>query len=619
MRKTWIMSAASMAALAAFGAASPALAQERTESATSDAPGDSTTRSRIAAGGTALGKLDPAGDTDWFSIRLRARQGYSISLSGEGADGAKLGDPMLRLLDSKGEEVATNDDGPNGLDSVLIFAPDRAGTYYIEARGFGEEATGAYRLSVESRDLPPDHASADARTRGRLAVGATVNGALAPASDKDWHRIELVAGQSYRFSLVSDDAAPNPLADPYLRVLNAAGEEQAADDDGGAGLNAYVEFTPTVTGRYFVEAGAFGESGEGAYRLSAAAGDIPADATTDASLSADGDYREGNLAPAGDSDWYRLDLAADQTVRVGLAAGGTSPVGDPYLVLHGPDGADLASDDDGGDGLNSRIEFTSTAAGTYFVEARGFGEDAEGGYVLSVTGGEIGGDAATSDSIEANGEGQSSRIYPGGDQDWYSINLVEGRPYRFNLTSEGDAPLPDPLLTLYNSEGQAVASDDDGGTGMNAYLSFTPVAGGTYYVAASSFNATETGGYHLRVADTDVPGSAETDEFLNAAEGDERETFIDTPGDLDFFGVDLEAGARYVITLSGVGDSPLTDPFLAVKSDTGEQVASDDDSGPGNDSRLVFRPTAAGRYLIQASGLGGSIGRYKIAIAREPR
>jgi Bacterial pre-peptidase C-terminal domain len=616
MRKTWIMGAASMAALAAFGAASPAFAQANTESATSDAPGDATTRSRIAVGGTAMGKLDPAGDTDWFSIRLRAHHGYAISLAGEGAEGAKLADPKLRLLNSAGEEVASNDDGPDGLDSLLVYAADRSGTYYIEARGFGDDATGTYRLSVENREVPPDEASADVHTRGRLAVGQTVSGVLAPAGDKDWRRIDLTAGQAYRFSLASDDKAEKPLGDPFLRILNAAGVEQASDDDGGANLNSYLEFTPSVTGHYYIEAAAFGEGGEGAYVLSAAAGDIPADTTTDASVSADGDYREGTLTP-GDKDWYRVELAENQTIRISLTSGGSNPLGDPYLAVHGSDGAELVNDDDGGEGLNSRIEFTAEKAGTYFIEARGFGDDAEGGYVLQVTAGEIGGDAQSADSIEPGGEGRASQINPGGDQDWYSITLVEGRPYRFNLTSDGPTPLADPLLTLYNSDGQSIATDDDGGTGFNAYLSYTPTQGGVYYLGASSFDATGTGGYLLRVSDTDVPGNADTDETLDAANGDDRESNIDTPGDLDFYAVDLEAGQRYVITVSGVGTSPLTDPFLAVKSADGAQVASDDDSGPGNDSRLVFTPTAAGRYFLQANGLGGSIGRYKIAIAKQ--
>ena len=41
--------------------------------------------------------------------------------------------------------------------------------------------------------------------------------------------------------------------------------------------------------------------------------------------------------------------------------------------------------------------------------------------------------------------------------DWFAIDSVEGRPYRFNAAgAEADA-LADPLLTLYDAGGKQVA------------------------------------------------------------------------------------------------------------------------------------------------------------------
>ena len=72
-------------------------------------------------------------------------------------------------------------------------------------------------------------------------------------------------------------------------------------------------------------------------------------------LAAEGDYREGVLSPAGDRDWYRITLAEGQGVRIALTvATARARSAIRYLILHGPDGAELARDDDGGDGLNSR-------------------------------------------------------------------------------------------------------------------------------------------------------------------------------------------------------------------------------------------------------------------------
>jgi hypothetical protein len=132
----------------------------------------------------------------------------------------------------------------------------------------------------------------------------------------------------------------------------------------------------------------------------------------------------------------------------------------------------------------------------------------------------------------------------------------------------------------------------------------------------SSYDGQSTGRYSIRAVDTDVPGHAYTDETLDQA-GDERVSRIDIEGDLDSFRVDLEGGVTYTITVSGHGERPLADPFVAVLAEDNTVLGSDDDSGPGLDARLRFTPEQSGSYFIQASGLGGSIGWYQVTIARQ--
>jgi hypothetical protein len=173
------------------------------------------------------------------------------------------------------------------------------------------------------------------------------------------------------------------------------------------------------------------------------------------------------------------------------------------------------------------------------------------------------------------------------------------------------------MLTLYDADGHEVASDDDGGTGRNSYLSYTSVAGGQYYAAVSSFGDHGQGRYTLTISDTDVPGNANTDETLDAANGDDRLSRIDIPGDLDDYRVDLEAGAHYLIEVTALGDDALGDPYLAVMNSDGERIAANDDGGQGRNARLRFTPPQAGSYYIQASGLGGATGSYKVSIVRQ--
>jgi hypothetical protein len=582
-----------------------------------NAGNDSTTTSRLTAGQTLSGAVDYPSDVDWFRVAVRPGRIYHFTLDGVGPEGAAL-DPNLVLYNSEGEEIARNDDAEGTLNSRLDYVANERGEIFVEAGAFSEDAEGAYQLRVEEARLPADDAGNSSSTRGRIAVGESVTGTLDYTSDTDWFRITLADGESYRFSLNSGDGA-NALGDPMLRLLDAEGEELVSDDDGGGGLNSYIEYTAPAAGNYFLEARAFVPEGVGGYVLTAAAGDIPADNTTDATLSADGDYREGMLAPAGDSDWYRIDLAEGQTIRIGLdsSSSATPPLGDPLLVLHGPDGAEIARDDDGGDGLNSWIEFAAETAGAYFIEARGFMEESEGGYAISVTAGEIPGSVEGAEYLMPNGDGRTSIIGAPDDADWFAIELVEGRPYRFNLESGATDPLTDPMLALYDAEGNQVAADDDGGTGYNSYLSYSSITGGTHYAAVSAFEGTAGGSYLLRVTDTDVPGNIGTDENLNATESDDRNSRIDMTGDLDVYRVELTAGVSYLITLSGEGDTPLTDPFLTITSSSGEAVTTDDDSGEGLDAQLRFTPETTDVFHIQASGLGNSVGGYNVSIARQ--
>lgn len=580
-----------------------------------DAGNDSNTRARITAGRTINGAIEYEGDVDWYRLSTRTDQRYRIALSAaEGANGS-LTDPYLRIIGADGEELAGNDDTADSLNSAIDFVPRSNGDVFIEASAYANAYEGAYTLNVTAERLPRDATSADRNTRGRLSAGQTINASLDFPTDHDWYRIRLEEGQSYRFRLARD--GDNALGDPLIKIYGADGAELAMDDDGGGNLNSYLEFTAPTTGNYFVEARGFSDDATGDYALTAQAGDTPADTTTDVSLSADGDFREGLLSPAGDRDWYRLDLAEGQGVRISLtSAESGDALADPYLVIHGPDGAEIVSDDDGGEGLNSWLEFVAATPGAHFVEVRGFSEDAAGRYYLNLIAGEIGATPETAEYIAANSESRASTIGTGDDVDWYAVELVEGRPYRFYVDATEPGALADPVLTLYNQEGQQVAVDDDGGAGLNSYLSFLSPAGGAHYAAVSSYGG-GTGRYYIRVVDTDVPGTPYmTDEYLDAA-GDERLGAIEISGDLDSYRVELEVGVRYTIDLRGHGENPLADPYLAVLGMDGERVAADDDSGNGNDSRLRFTPRESGSFFLQASGLGGATGGYQIVIARQ--
>lgn len=106
----------------------------------------------ISLGDTVFSQIETSGDQDWFGITLQAGVTYEFTLSGTG--GSALSDPFLELMNSSGTQVAENDDGGPGLNSLLRYTPTTTGTYYLNAHHF-DAGTGAYTLTAnEAQPLP---------------------------------------------------------------------------------------------------------------------------------------------------------------------------------------------------------------------------------------------------------------------------------------------------------------------------------------------------------------------------------------------------------------------------------------------------------------------------------
>lgn len=133
-----------------------------------DIPGDATTTASMAVGEVFEGELELAGDKDWIAVTLTAGQSYSISLNGL-ADGPT--DTLVKVFDSTGALVASNDDGGPGLFSLVSVTPTETETYYVEAGAFGDE-TGGYAVQVLETE-PPEFL--DSIRWGRKLPTATVN------------------------------------------------------------------------------------------------------------------------------------------------------------------------------------------------------------------------------------------------------------------------------------------------------------------------------------------------------------------------------------------------------------------------------------------------------------
>lgn len=100
-----------------------------------------------------------------------------------------------------------------------------------------------------------------------------------------------------------------------------------------------------------------------------------------------GDRFDGRLnGNDGDTDWIALELSEGQTVQIDMYGFGFSgALEDSFLSLHGPDGGLLTSNDDRATGvLSSRVYYTATQSGTYYIVADSYQNSQGGTYRIEV-------------------------------------------------------------------------------------------------------------------------------------------------------------------------------------------------------------------------------------------
>ncbi|MBR1122684.1 VCBS repeat-containing protein [Bradyrhizobium lablabi] len=103
---------------------------------------------QLSIGGGVTGNLEALGDRDWFRVTLAAGTSYTFDLQGANSHSGTLDDPLLRLYDSSGNQVNSDDDSGTGYNPHLVVTPTVAGVYYIAAGAYNDGSAGTYRLSM---------------------------------------------------------------------------------------------------------------------------------------------------------------------------------------------------------------------------------------------------------------------------------------------------------------------------------------------------------------------------------------------------------------------------------------------------------------------------------------
>ena len=182
---------------------------------------------------------------------------------------------------------------------------------------------------------------------GTIEVGQTVDGTL--NDSQATYQLSLAEGQAVSISLSSSDF------DTYLEVQDKAGNQLAYDDDSGSGTDSALVFVAPSAGVYNLVVHAFSGNATGAYVLAVSETSVVA-VTYGTPVSVD----ENN-----DVHSFTFQGSAGDLVNIST----DNPDVDVRLTLLGPDGSQIASDDDGGPGYAAFIRAAALpTTGTYMIE-----------------------------------------------------------------------------------------------------------------------------------------------------------------------------------------------------------------------------------------------------------
>jgi hypothetical protein len=321
-------------------------------------------------------------------------------------------DALLHVTDAAMNLIAVDDDGGEGTNSRLYhnFMP---GSYVIWATTHAPGETGTYALSMAPVTL------CSAATTAAAAVGSTVSGTLTQNScilphgnpGAGW-RVSLTTATALSVTLRSTSFAPLLVATDLQLIPLAFAMPYSPDT-----IVQLVQHFPP--GEYVLWATS-PEGGVGPFTMSVETARIPV-CDRSAGAIAPGQTRSGTLTgsscrlPDGRvADPWQLTLAAPATLRIDL----TSQQFDAFLILTDQAGGIVASDDDGGEGVNARI-VRQLPAGSYTIWATTWVPGMTGAYQLAVQPSSGGAAARLQDiSLLNKAGGSAPRMYMGSAGGW---------------------------------------------------------------------------------------------------------------------------------------------------------------------------------------------------------
>jgi Zn-dependent metalloprotease len=576
-----------------------------------------------------LHSFHDAGDCDWIKFNATADTPYDIHTF----DLASECDTYLSLFDTDGTtELTHDDDGGGGRASRIMWMAPADGIYYVRIRNYDTTVFGTntdYKVMVWNGETGVDGWEPDDDRQNASTIevdGRSQSHNFHDAGDWDFVRFTAAAGTTYTIETLNLGIR----CDTVMVLFDTDGQTILADDnDSGEGLASRIIWTAPADGNYYIglmqhHPNIFG--GDTDYELRVISGESGADAYEPdddgehaSVIVPDGASQSHNFHDYADRDWVSFSASANSSYAIETFNLGSRC--DTYMYLYAADGATQLAYNDDYSGLASRIAWTATASGTYYIRIRNYwnnwyGADTE--YDLRVTVTSTGGVDAFEDddtfdrasTITVDGSRQHHNFHDINDHDWVKFSATANTTYAmetFNLGSRCNT-----VLYLFESDGSTlITHNHDGGYGLASRIVWTAPADGTYYIAVRHFLPGTYGvntEYELGIVSGGGPDVYEPDDTFSEAiymSPVPRGVGLvapphnfHTPGDNDWVSFEAYAGVPYVIETLELGSHCDTYMYLYDTNGTTE-ITRDDDGGEGLASRIEWTAPADGTYYVR--------------------
>jgi hypothetical protein len=318
-------------------------------------------------------------DVDFFKFAATAGQQIEVAMDSLPANyDMYLYNPAGGLIDFS-ENAGT-------ADESMAATATTTGDHYIRVYGAAGayDTDDAYRLRVDlttgcTDSWEPNETWATAAT---MPAGLHIGPKICSASDVDWFKFAVAAGQQIEVSM---DSLP---ANYDVALYNPAGNWVAHSQNAGA-ADEFIAATATSTGDYslFVSgvAGAYDTSNNYRLRVDLGTGQVCNDPWEPneswgaaASISTNSNV-EAYICDASDVDWFKFQVTAGQQITLTL----TSLPENYDLLLYSPAGAYIDGSASGG-ATNEQITHSAATTGAYyaFVHAPANDYDVSDSYIL---------------------------------------------------------------------------------------------------------------------------------------------------------------------------------------------------------------------------------------------